>query len=266
MPVFTAVYALLLALFLYSHRTALGELAETKDAKEALLSEYRRLKRYAAAEEELARQQERTRIARDMHDSLGHKLTALLMQLEVLRLESADGTRDRADKLKALARDCLAETRRSVQALSTEETDGLRALMELVRKLEAESFIRVQFSLGEGVLSASLDTERSIAVYRAVQEALTNAMKHGASRLVEVGFSAPGGRAFRFEVSNALAHDAAAVTEGFGLKAMRERLAALGGSLEIAANGREYRMTGTIPLETKLQRDFDRSDFDAAAE
>lgn len=58
--------------------------------------------------------------------------------------------------------------------------------MLLIRKLEAESHILVQFTIKQGVLSVSLSNEKSVALYRIIQEALTNAMRHAQAREVKI--------------------------------------------------------------------------------
>lgn len=251
---FLLLYALILGSAAAVYRTVRSELEETSAVKDALLSEYRRLKRTGAAGEEIARQQERTKIARDMHDSVGHRLTNLLMQLEVFRLQSDGETAARFEALKQYAQESLNETRKAVKALHREETEGLGAIMELIRRQEAENFVRVKFSLGEGVLSVPLTARQSAAIYRAVQEALTNAMRYGTSRQVEIEFEAPGRRVFRFHVSNPW-NAKPEFREGFGLSSMRERLEALGGRLHIAAGHSRFIVEGTLPLVVEEGKD-----------
>jgi len=253
-PTLPAAYIVLLAAMVglagWAHRSQREELSESRELQEALLSEYRRLKRHGVEGEETVRQQERMRIARDLHDSLGHRLTALSMQLEALRLATPDPElAARLAQLKALAQDSLTETRDAVGELSQEERGGLRSVLELIRKLEAERFVRISFTLGEGVLSARLGNEQAVAIFRAVQEALTNAMRHGSRRQIVVGFEAPGGTTLRFEVENHCEH--ASYREGFGLGAMRERIEALGGQLQLALSAGRFTLRGTIPLERR---------------
>lgn len=255
---FLIVYAAMLGAaltFFHKIQTERRSLAVQIDE---LLSEYRQLKRSSVASEEMVRQQERTKIARDMHDSVGHKLTALLMQLEIFRLESVGRLAQKAEMLKSLAKESLEETRSAVKKLNQQETVGFQAILHLIRKMEAESFIRVHFSLRQGVLSAPLSNEQSAAIYRAVQEALTNAMRHGSAREVQIEFEAPGGRAFRFEISNPVTFSATDFKAGFGLTAMRERMEQLGGELNTVCEANRFKVTGILPLEREeRQHDTD---------
>lgn len=223
---------------------------ETSQRSEALLSEYRQLKRRLAASEALARHEERTQIARDIHDSVGHKLTALLMQLEVFRMKAGNEVAGQVQDLKVLARDSLEETRQAVKTLREQDVGGLSAILSLIRQLEVESFVRIQFSVKPGALSAPLSNQQAIAIYRAVQEALTNSMRHSGTREAEVFFEAPGGSVFRFEIANPIKKQVP-LREGFGLTAMRERIEQAGGQLEVVQYHERFVVRGTLPLLKK---------------
>lgn len=214
---------------------------------QVLLSEYRDLKRRALSEEDVARQEERVLIAHEIHDSVGHKLTALLMQLEMFRLNISNEYTDQVHTLKELAQSSLEETRKAVKSLKTNETGGLPGILRLIRKLEMESFIRTHFSVKHGAFTAPLTGEQSFVIYRAVQEALTNMMKHSQAREAEITFEAPGGSIFRFEISNPV-KDHHQYQEGFGLTSMRERLERFGGDLEVYKTEEKFVVTGFIKI------------------
>lgn len=250
-PVFLLFYALMLSVGFITYKRTLMSEEELLERNEALLSEYRRMKRRLATDQKLARQEERTQIAREIHDSVGHKLTALLMQLEVFRMEFSDhASEERIQALKKLAKDSLEETRSAVKTLKHEGVAGLSVVIGLIRKLEAESFIRVNFSIKQGALSMHLSNEQAIAVYRSVQEALTNMMRHSGVREVNIVFEAPGGIIFRFEVSNPI-REIVVFHEGFGLKSMRERMEQAGGSVEIKQFDGKFVVRGTLPLHNQ---------------
>ncbi|WP_208585622.1 sensor histidine kinase [Gracilibacillus suaedae] len=225
---------------------------EVREKNDALLGEYRRMKRQLVAEEENARQDERMLIGHEIHDSVGHKLTALLMQLEAFRLTADEKDKETVAKLKELAEQSLEETRRAVKSFKQNEVGGLQGLIRLIRKLEVERFMKINFSVRHGAFAASLTGEQSFAIYRAVQEALTNIMKHSSSREAHISFEAPGGSIFRFEVMNP-GKTSPFFEEGYGLKAMRERLEKVGGSLVIDHDERQFAVSGSIQL-TKTER------------
>lgn len=249
--VYLALHTAMLAAALIAFRSSWqrGEAAEARN--EALLSEYRRMKRHLASGEELARQEERAQIGREIHDSVGHKLTALMMQLEVFRMQAEGEAEVRARHLKELARESLEETRSAVKALKSNEPGGLPAIMRLIRQLEADSLIKIHFTVKHGAMSAPLTNEQSIAVYRVVQEALTNIMKHGKSREAEVTFEAPGGSVFRFEISNPSAQ-ADTFREGFGLQSMRERIESNHGRFQVIPHHDRFIVSGVLPLNLHM--------------
>lgn len=214
-----------------------------------LQSDYRKLKRQVVINEKNVRLEERNHIAREIHDSVGHRLTALLMQLEVMRLQTTDDlSLEKINYLKSLAQVSLSETREAVKALKSEETTGLTAVIQLIRKLEAESHLQVAFHINAGALSFPLTNKQSVVLYRVVQEALTNMMRHSESREAEVEFNVLGGIFFRFKVSNPL-KEKVEIVEGFGLTAMRERIEQLGGTLKISQVEGKFTLTGTFPME-----------------
>lgn len=249
-PFFILLYALLLsAALLFFKRSYILE-DELQERNEALLSEYRKMKRRLLTDEQAARQEERTQIARDIHDSVGHKLTALLMQLEVFRLQADGDAAGQLGDLKALAKESLEETRSAVKTLKHDEAGGVTAIIGLIRKLEAESFLRIQFAVKHGALSAPLGNEQMVIVYRAVQEALTNVMRHSSAREAEIVFEAPGGSIFRFTVSNKT-EDTSTFREGFGLSSMRERVEQAGGEFKAGPENGLFVVKGSLPLIVK---------------
>lgn len=251
--------ALLLAVAVAAVSTSLfrrseAERRESRERYSALLSEYRNLKRAAASSAAAARSEERMNVARRLHDSVGHRLTSLLMQLETQRLEAerlgerGEESRQRAEELKRLAQQSLDETRAAVTALSEDELMGMPALLRLITNLEVESAMQVEFTLGSGALNVDLEQAPAIALYRAVQEALTNAMRHGAARRARVKVEVPGGSLVRFEVENDLRPGVTSFEPGFGLTAMRERVEAAGGELEVMAGTSTFLVRGSFPV------------------
>lgn len=149
-----------------------------------------------------------------------------------------------------LARDSLEETRSAVKSLKQQETGGLTAILGMIRRLEAEQFMQVQFTVKHGALSMPLDTIQSFAVYRAVQEAMTNIMRHSKAHEVAVTFEALGDDLFQFEIINRMPYTVD-VREGFGLQSMRERINESGGTLQVIANSDSFVVRGVLPILRK---------------
>ncbi len=231
------------------HRVA----RERRELYLQLTEEYRRLKRHVYAHEQHVRTEERNRIARDMHDSVGHKLTALLMQVEILRQQSGSEHQKLITTIKELAKESLSETRRAVQALNEAEMEGLASVWHLIRRLETESQIQVNFSARQGVLSVPLSPEKCVVIYRSIQESLTNAMRHAFAGEVEVVLDVPGEKCVRFYIANRT-RERKPFHEGFGLNTLRERVHNVGGKVEIFQTEKHFVVRGTIPLDEKVEQ------------
>ncbi|UJL45159.1 sensor histidine kinase [Virgibacillus sp. NKC19-16] len=247
LQIFIAIYICFLFAGLVLYRKMKNRTEDLDARYDALIGEYRAIKRQLVSEEEIARQEERILIGHEIHDSVGHKLTALLMQLEAYRLKVSEKDKETVQSLKELANSSLEETRNAVKSLKTTETGGLPGVLRLIRKLEMESFIRVHFTVKHGATTVALTGEQSFVIYRSVQEALTNIMKHSNAREAEITFEAPGGTIFRFEISNPIA-DNRRYHEGFGISSMKERLEKFGGNLEVFKTEEEFIVRGFLKI------------------
>ncbi|WP_258171052.1 sensor histidine kinase [Paenibacillus sp. R14(2021)] len=148
-----------------------------------LQQSHEQLQAYALQTEEWAAARERVRIARDIHDTVGHKLTALLVQMQAARkLSRRDPQRSEETYLicEELIRSSLQEIRLSVRAIreepvqSTSLQDRLEQLaQEFTRLAEVQTTVEVKGS------PVALSGELQLTAYRMVQESLTNAQKHG---------------------------------------------------------------------------------------
>jgi signal transduction histidine kinase len=200
-----------------------------------------RLQNQSSRMAELARVMERNRLARDIHDGLGHYLTTIHVQLEAAQaLHPGDPGRAMEAVVKAhgLAREALLEVRKSVEWLKADEPQ--RALVDRLRDLAAtvdesgagalrsKRGLSVRFEiLGE---SRPLDSEIEQGFYRVAQEGLTNVRKHAAARnaTVFIDYRESGRVALRVLDDG---RGAASAGGGHGLAGLGERLALLGGSI-----------------------------------
>jgi len=204
----------------------------------------------AERDRRLAVAEERTRIARDLHDSAGHALNVILVQSGAARLlAEKDPARARSalETVESVARETVDEIDRMVRVLredagaTVDPPIGLAALDRLVRRHE-EAGLRVKTTVrGElRPLARAVDQ----AAYRIVQEALTNAARHGgADAELEVTY---GDRALQVAVENAT-YGGDEVVEGHGLVGMRERAALLGGRIETSSRGGTFRVNAELP-------------------
>jgi signal transduction histidine kinase len=215
----------------------------------------RRAEREAERERRLAAAEERTRIARDLHDSAGHAINVILVQAGAARLlGERDKERAQAalETIEAVARETLGEIDQLVRALredglpeasvNVEPPPGLAALQTLAERHRSSGLaVDIRPHGSRRPLPAALDQ----AAYRILQEALTNAARHGEGRAeVDIGF---GPSALELAVSNPTRPSEPPAGPGHGIVGMRERAQLLGGSLEAGASNGIFRIRACLP-------------------
>ena len=212
----------------------------------------RRERAARAAEERAAAAAERSRIAGDLHDVLAHSLSAAAIQLQAARLLAARDTssselQDAVDRAAELVRDGLAEARAAVGALRGEAPPGLPQLESLVDGFRRDARLPVTLRV-EGD-ERRLPSESGLALYRGVQEALTNVARHapGAATTVVVTYAHDG---TTLCVDNALPREPAllaGVGGGRGLEGMRERVEHAGGRMHAGPRDGGWRVELELP-------------------
>lgn len=192
--------------------------------------------------------EERRRIARELHDSVGQYLTGLLMALGEAQRENP-GNSD-LEEAAQIAQACLAETRTMSHLLHPpllEEAGLASAVRWFVDGFAARSGIRAEVEIAKPL--RRLAPERELALFRVLQESLTNVHRHSESKTVSIRIGADSGQAWlEVEDQGKGATNGFAYT-GVGIMGMRERLESLGGELEISSNGSGTRVRAAIPLE-----------------
>lgn len=201
---------------------------------------------------EAAKVEERTRLARDIHDVLAHSLTALIVQLDSARMlltgeRASDEVVGSVLRARHLAQEGLDETRRAVGTLRGDGVPGAPMLAGLVKDFERDSGLLCDYSVdGEPVELAS---PAQLALYRTAQEALTNVRKHAPANRVQVHLRyATGGAELTVDdFGDAPAPTPNGAGEGYGLEGMRERAELLGGSLEAGPRDTGFRVRLWLP-------------------
>jgi signal transduction histidine kinase len=224
--------------------------AEEQIARSGLEESHRQLTLYATQAASLAAATERNRLARDIHDSLGHHLTAVSVQLEkaaVFRHRDEVAAEQALADARRSARYALEDVRHSVGSLRDGVFSLRTALVDLVR---TDTAVVLETAGDEtGYAGPTL-----MALYRVAQEGLTNVRRHAAAGSVtlrlELGptegrlIVADNGRGFRVDV----------VEGGFGLRGMRERLELFGGTLTVeSAPDNGTRLVATVPAVVPMQ-------------
>ncbi|MFI7614510.1 sensor histidine kinase [Nonomuraea terrae] len=209
---------------------------ETRRLLAELEQAHAELERYAARSRELAVAEERARLARDMHDSVGHYLTVInvgLQNAQRYRVIRPDAAWDEVCQAQALTLEALTDTRRWVRALKPLRMDG-RAGVAGLRAL-AESFGSADTGVVFTVTGAwpGVDEARELVCYRVVQEGLTNALRHARARRIEVALDCTPQRVRVTVRDDGEGAPPEALDGGFGLRGLRERLAAVDGVLDV---------------------------------
>jgi signal transduction histidine kinase len=215
--------------------------AEVERLAAELEAANRTLREYAAQAEELAITRERARLAHEIHDSVGHTLTALDVQLELLAQLPPGRTEQRrqaAEQARALVKEGLADMRRAVQALrpAALETFSLpEAIGGLVADFEQTTHIRTVWQVEGKVLP--LPPRLAVPLYRAAQEALTNVRRHAPSAQQVALQLRYGPEAVALSVENPPPitsppglEGTEGGAEGYGLRGLRERAELMGGA------------------------------------
>lgn len=208
----------------------------------------RQAERETDRERRLAAAEERTRIARDLHDSAGHAINVILVHAGAARLlADKDPARSRAAlaTIESLARETLTEIEGLVRALREDEAEaqtpiGLAAFDTLVKRhRDAGLDVEVRVDGARKPLAPAVDQ----AAYRILQESLTNALRHGNGQAtVTLTY---GAAALEIGVTNPT--DDGGSASGHGILGMRERASLLGGLVEAAPRNGVFRVHATLP-------------------
>ncbi|BAZ67628.1 MAG: sensor histidine kinase [Pelatocladus maniniholoensis HA4357-MV3] len=197
--------------------------------------------------ETLAATLERTRIAREIHDSLGHTLTTLDVQLELaqkLHQRDPDQTLQALDTAKYLSSQCLQDVRRAVQTIRRSDFDLNQALSVLVTQIQQNRSFTVQADLN----LPPLPLQTSHQLYCIIQEGLTNIQKHAyTSHVILRGQFTLDAIILELE-DDGLGFNPDLPHSGFGLRGMQERIQILNGKLSIKSTpGQGTHIWITVP-------------------
>ena len=203
------------------------------------------------AESLAAEEQERVRIARDMHDIVAHSLAVVIAQADGARYAAAakpEMATEALGTIASTARGALSDVRMLLTQLRHRQGDGpqptladLEALFAQVRQAGVEPLVTVD-PMPPGEPPGSIQ----LAVYRILQEALTNAIRHG-DGTVHVHLAWLPERV-DIEVRNTVSGGASATPGGHGIIGMRERAQLVGGSLQAERRGAQFVVRGSLPI------------------
>ena len=221
----------------------------TRLLNEKLEEANQRLRAYAIEVAQMAETRERNRLAREIHDTLGHALTGIAAGLDacLMTLEIApEVTKNQLNKIRDAAKKGITDVRRSVKKLRPDDLERLpfqEALKEMTRDYSASSGMEITFEVLKWAENLRRDQED--VIYRVIQESITNAKRHGQATKVKIRISGDERRLLIKISDNGCG--CASVKAGFGLRHMRERLELLHGTINYWNDG-GFTVEAMIPL------------------
>ena len=197
----------------------------------------------------LAEIKERNRIAREIHDTLGHTLTGLAAGIDAcIALAGDEKTplRNQLDLLSKVSRNGIKDIRMSVSSLRPDATERLnlkKAIEELVENTKKISGVNIKFDCDADILK--FDEDEETAIYRIVQESLTNAIRHGNAKNIDVLIKKSYGSIGLLICDDGIGCEK--LEAGFGLRHIRERVNMLKGQVSFSSD-KGFKVEAMIPI------------------
>ncbi len=218
-------------------------------ANEELQQANIQLQKYADMKEKMGQTKERNRLAREIHDTLGHTLTGISAGIDacIAMIEIApDKTKSQLEVISGVTREGIQEIRRSVSQLRPDALERLSlesAIQKLVKDTNTLAKTKVTFDCQVRPLYFGEDEEK--AIYRVIQESLTNAMRHGQATQVEIRMWRRDGDVRLTIQDNGVGCEK--IKPGFGTEHIKERIALLNGTV-VFDGSHGFLVDATIPI------------------
>ncbi|MFC5987618.1 sensor histidine kinase [Marinicrinis lubricantis] len=201
------------------------------------------LQQYIKEVEALSKLEERNRLARELHDTVGHTFTSVIMGMDAIYYlidSHPEQAKQKLEVLRNVTRVGLEEVRQNIHQIAPEEED-IR-IIEYLHRLVSEFAAHTNSVVNLHIKGECCELPRQIKInaIRCIQESLTNAIKHGLATRIEVSLCFEPTKLIVIIEDNGQGTDQ--LVFGFGLKAMKERLEALNGTLHVSSKGQQ----GTI--------------------
>lgn len=214
------------------------------------------LQEYADMKEKMGQTKERNRLAREIHDTLGHTLTGISAGIDacIAMIDIApDKTKSQLEVISGVTREGIQEIRRSVSQLRPDALERLRledAIQKMVEDTNTLTNTNVSFDCRIQPLRFCEDEEN--AIYRVIQESLTNAMRHGQATQVDIRMWRKDGDVRLSIQDNGVG--CKEIRPGFGTAHIRERIALLNGTVSFDGS-RGFLVDATIPIRWGVEYD-----------
>jgi signal transduction histidine kinase len=240
MPIVIALYMSVRAINIYkaAYRLSLQNLAELNAAHRELKRTHAALQESTIDSMRYAALAERTRLAQDIHDGLGHQLTSLIVQLQALEIMlPTEPSRAAAlvPGMLGVARASMGEVHKAVKTWREEEgSDGLVALQGLISQSADHAAFQLSYTLDAD--GSNWPVALSAALYRILQEALTNILRHARASSVNVDLHEETDQVILTVSDDGCYTADRPLVPGYGLQGMQERCQAMGGSCQFSQN------------------------------
>lgn len=221
-------------------------------SEEKLQAAYDDLASYNASLEELTLLRERARMSRELHDSVGHSLSTLIIQLNAVKTlislnpEACEGM---LEELTTFTKTALENTRRAVRELKPIELEKygfILSIKELCKKFQELTNIKIKLLFSKE--SWNVNSDQGHQVYRIIQEALNNSARHGNSTEVNITLNFSNDKLFISIKDNGIGTDT--LSPSFGMKGMADRVETLKGTIDFESfKGKGFSIYINIPKE-----------------
>lgn len=253
------LYMVVLILTQLSEKERILSLNEKLNAANSeLMQANQKLEEYARESEKAAETRERNRLAREIHDTLGHSLTGIITGIDacVMLMDIApEATKEQLKAIADVARNGVKDVRRSVKALRPDALETLdleNALLRMIDETRRSTNVKIDYLCDTRLKDFSKDEED--VIYRIVQECITNAIRHGKANEIEIRIHRQYNMLSIYIKDNGIG--CKEIKKGFGLHHMKERLEMLNGKLEYKGDD-GFMVNASIPIRWGVEEEND---------
>ena len=219
-------------------------------SEEKLQEAYQTLEQYSQTIEELTLHRERARISRELHDSAGHALSAIGIQLKAIHAimkRSPEKAETMVAHLTEYAHESLENVRRIVHEMRPtefERYEGIFAIQELIKNYQKMTGVNTRLILSKG--EYIMNSDQSHQLYRIIQESLSNSLRHGKAKNIQISI-----QFLEDEIYSQIKDDGIGTSNleyGMGLSGIKSRVKSLKGTLNIfSEEGKGFEITISLP-------------------
>lgn len=207
-----------------------------------------RLGKFSKTAEELAITRERNRLGREVHDTVGNTLTLLIALAENVKSGLYDNQEDLKnilDKSIDISRQALNDIRSCLKGMCAFKKTNLAEWLKDLTNNYLSSGTKVKVSIAENI--PNLDTSKAMAIYRICQESVTNAIRHGQAKTIDIIIKGNSNEIRLYIIDDG--KGCSEIVKGYGLTGMEERVAKLGGSITFGSDGEKgFNIIANLPV------------------